>query len=237
MTCKFRLAYSGGVGDVFRALADPTRRLILDELSRRDGQALFEITARLVMGHQLTLTRQAISQHLTVLEEAGLVRSTRAGRTKIHHLSTEPLRAIVQRWPVPTRREAPMPIRLSLVSVFVDDQAKALAFYTDVLGFVLKRDLPLGEHRWLTVVGAEQPEGVELLLEPDVHPVAQAYKQGLVEDGIPCAAFAVDDVAVSYAELTERGVRFTQPPTPMGPVVTAILDDTCGNLVQLVSQA
>jgi len=127
--------------------------------------------------------------------------------------------------------------RINVASVLVDDQTRALAFYTDVLGFVAKTDVPLGEYRWLTVAGAQEPEGVELLLEPDAHPAAKAYKQALVEDGIPFASFAVDDVAAVHEELRARGVTFRQTPTTMGPVVTAVLDDTCGNLIQLTSPA
>jgi catechol 2,3-dioxygenase-like lactoylglutathione lyase family enzyme len=130
-----------------------------------------------------------------------------------------------------------MPIRITVTSVFVDDQAKALAFYTDQLGFVPKTDVPIGEHRWLTVVGPGEPDGVELLLEPDVHPAAQAYKRALVEDGIPAASFGVDDVEATVRELQANGVTVTQPPTPMGPVVLATIDDTCGNLIQLASPA
>ncbi|MFC4615778.1 VOC family protein [Cellulomonas algicola] len=126
-------------------------------------------------------------------------------------------------------------IRLTVTSVFVDDQAKALDFYTRVLGFVPKNDIPLGEDRWLTVVSPADPDGVELLLEPDKHPVVGPYKAGLVEDGIPAASFGVDDVHAEYERLTAAGVRFVQPPTAMGPVTTAVLDDTCGNLVQLAS--
>lgn len=125
--------------------------------------------------------------------------------------------------------------RINVTSVLVDDQTKALSFYTDVLGFVAKTDVPLGEYRWLTVVGAQEPDGVELLLEPDAHPAAKAYKQALVEDGIPFTSFAVDDVAAVHEELRARGVTFRQAPTAMGPVVTAVLDDTCGNLIQLTS--
>lgn len=130
-----------------------------------------------------------------------------------------------------------MSIRISITSVFVDDQTKALAFYTEILGFVAKHDVPLGEHRWLTVVGADDPDGTELLLEPDEHPAARAYTAALVADGIPAASFAVDDVRAVHSELVTRGVRFTQAPLEMGPVVTAVLDDTCGNLIQLVSPA
>jgi catechol 2,3-dioxygenase-like lactoylglutathione lyase family enzyme len=131
---------------------------------------------------------------------------------------------------------SPAPM-INLTSVLVDDQQKALTFYTEVLGFQPKNDLPLGEYRWLTVVSPENPDGVELLLEPDVHPAAKVFKQALVADGIPFASFAVADVAASYDALQARGVTFVQPPTPMGPVVTVVLDDTCGNLIQLTSMA
>ena len=126
-------------------------------------------------------------------------------------------------------------MRITLTSVFVDDQEKALRFYTDVLGFVVKNDVPMGEHRWLTVVSPDQPDGVELVLEPDEHPAARAYKQGLVADGIPYNSFSVTDVQAEYDRLTALGVRFTQPPTQMGPVTTAVLDDTCGNLLQIAA--
>jgi catechol 2,3-dioxygenase-like lactoylglutathione lyase family enzyme len=126
-------------------------------------------------------------------------------------------------------------VRITLTSVHVDDQEKALRFYTDVLGFVKKNDVPLGEHRWLTVVSPEAPDGVELVLEPDAHPAAQAFKQGLVADGIPYNSFTVADVQQEYERMTALGVRFTQPPTQMGPVTTAVLDDTCGNLVQIAA--
>lgn len=130
-----------------------------------------------------------------------------------------------------------MSIRITLTSVFVDDQAKALAFYTDVLGFAPKNDIPLGEFRWLTVVAPDAPDGPELLLEPNDHPAARAFTAALVDDGIPAASFTVDDVVQTHAELSAKGVRFTQEPLSMGPVVTAVLDDTCGNLIQLTSPA
>jgi catechol 2,3-dioxygenase-like lactoylglutathione lyase family enzyme len=130
-----------------------------------------------------------------------------------------------------------MQARINVTSVFVDDQAKALEFYTEKLGFLPKTDVPVGQHRWLTVVGADAPDGVELLLEPDEHPAAKAYMRALVEDGIPATSFAVDDVVAAHRELEAQGVRFTQPPTPMGPVVTAVLDDTCGNLIMIASPA
>jgi catechol 2,3-dioxygenase-like lactoylglutathione lyase family enzyme len=124
-------------------------------------------------------------------------------------------------------------MKITLTSVLVDDQAKALRFYTDVLGFAKKTDVPLGEHRWLTVVSPDSPDGPELVLEPDEHPAARPFKDALVRDGIPFTSFAVDDVHAEFARLTARGVRFTQQPTSMGPVTTAVLDDTCGNLIQI----
>jgi catechol 2,3-dioxygenase-like lactoylglutathione lyase family enzyme len=125
-------------------------------------------------------------------------------------------------------------MRIHLSSVFVDDQDKALRFYTNALGFVKKHDVPLGEHRWLTVVSPEDPDGTELLLEPDGHPAVKPYKTALVEDGIPAASFAVNDVPAEFNRLRELGVHFTQEPLEMGPVTTAVLDDTCGNLIQIV---
>lgn len=126
-------------------------------------------------------------------------------------------------------------IRINLTSVLVDDQAKALAFYTDVLGFVKKTEVPMGEHSWLTVVSPAAPDGPELVLEPDGHPAAGPFKRALVDDGIPYTSFAVDDVHAEYERLTGLGVTFTQPPTEMGPVTTAVLDDTCGNLIQIAT--
>lgn len=124
-------------------------------------------------------------------------------------------------------------MRIHLASVTVDDQAKALAFYTDVLGFVKKHDVPMGQHSWLTVVSPAEPDGVELVLEPDEYPAMKQLKASLVEDGIPYTAFEVQDVAAEHERLTALGVMFTQPPTEMGPVVTAVFDDTCGNLIQI----
>ncbi|MDD7942729.1 VOC family protein [Actinomycetospora lutea] len=126
-------------------------------------------------------------------------------------------------------------MRIRLTSIFVDDQRAALAFYTDVLGFTVRHDIPLGDASWLTVVSPEDPDGPELLLEPAGHPAVEPYRDALVEDGIPLVQFAVDDVAAEYERLVARGVTFTQPPTDAGPVTVAVLDDTCGNLVQIVS--
>ncbi|HEX5395627.1 MAG TPA: VOC family protein [Candidatus Limnocylindria bacterium] len=126
-------------------------------------------------------------------------------------------------------------MRINLASVLVDDQDKALRFYTDVLGFVKKTDFPVGDAKWLTVVSPEAPDGVELVLEPDAHPAARPFKEALVNDGIPFTSFAVDDVQAEHDRLAALGVVFTQPPTQMGPVMTAIFDDTCGNLIQIAS--
>ena len=120
-------------------------------------------------------------------------------------------------------------MKINLTSVLVDDQAKALEFYTDVLGFVKKHDVPLGEHRWLTVVSPEDPDGPELVLEPDGHPAAPPFKQALVADGIPFTSFAVDNVQEAFERLTSRGVRFTQEPTDRYGSVDAGFRDPAGN--------
>ncbi len=128
-------------------------------------------------------------------------------------------------------------MRTYVTSVFVDDQAKALDFYANILGFEKKTDIPLGSASWLTVVSPEQPDGTELLLEPSDHPAVKPYKKALVEDGIPAASFAVDDVQAEFDRLRSRGVRFTQEPIEMGEVTTAVFDDTCGNLIQIAQLA
>jgi catechol 2,3-dioxygenase-like lactoylglutathione lyase family enzyme len=127
-------------------------------------------------------------------------------------------------------------MKIHLTSVFVDDQAAALEFYTEKLGFVKKHDVPLGGGaRWLTVVSPDAPDGPELLLEPAGHPAVKPYRDALLSDGIPLAQFAVDDVQAEYERLSGLGVRFTQEPLEAGPVTTAVLDDTCGNLIQLAT--
>jgi catechol 2,3-dioxygenase-like lactoylglutathione lyase family enzyme len=128
------------------------------------------------------------------------------------------------------------PVKIVVTSVLVDDQAKALAFYRDVLGFELKHDISMGEHRWLTLTSPGDPDRVELLLEPDVHPAARPFKSALKQDGIPYTSLGVEDVRAEYARLCAAGVHFTQPPTAMGAVTTAIFDDTCGNLIQIAQQ-
>ncbi|MEV4427887.1 VOC family protein [Streptomyces sp. R-07] len=125
-------------------------------------------------------------------------------------------------------------MRIHVTSVFVDDQDKALRFYTEKLGFVKKTEVPLGDYRWLTVVSPEAPDGTELLLEPDAHPAARSYTKALRADGIPVTSFAVEDVRAEHERLSALGVRFAQEPTEAGPVTIAVLDDTCGNLIQIV---
>ena len=127
-------------------------------------------------------------------------------------------------------------MRINLTSILVDDQEKALRFYTEKLGFQKKTEVPLGEHRWLTVVSPAEPDGVELVLEPDAHPAAAPFKRALVDDGIPYTSFAVEDVDAEYERLRTEGVEFVTPPTVMGPVKAAVLDDTCGNLIMLAAE-
>ena len=126
-------------------------------------------------------------------------------------------------------------MNIVVTSVLVDDQEKALNFYTSILGFVKKTDVPLGHARWLTLVSPDSPNGTELLLEPDEHPAAKPFKQALVEDGIPFTSFGVENVHAEYERLKAAGVHFTQPPVQMGPVTTAVFDDTCGNLIQIAT--
>jgi catechol 2,3-dioxygenase-like lactoylglutathione lyase family enzyme len=127
-------------------------------------------------------------------------------------------------------------MRIHLSSVFVDDQDKALRFYTQVLGFIKKTEIPLGEARWLTVVSPDNPNGTELVLEPDDHPAVKPFKEALASDGIPVTSFAVDDIEEESTRLRQLGVRFTQEPVQMGPVKTAVFDDTCGNLIQIAQR-
>jgi len=127
-------------------------------------------------------------------------------------------------------------MKIVITSVFVDDQEKALRFYTEVLGFVKKTEIPLGASRWLTVVAPGDAGGPELLLEPDGHPAVGPFKRALVDDGIPFTSFAVESVHAEYERLRSAGVHFTQPPVDLGPVTTAVLDDTCGNLIQIAQK-
>jgi catechol 2,3-dioxygenase-like lactoylglutathione lyase family enzyme len=124
-------------------------------------------------------------------------------------------------------------MKIKLSSVLVDDQDKALKFYTEVLGFVKKAELPVGKFKWLTVVSPEGPDDIELLLEPNENPAAQTFQKALFEQGIPLTAFAVDDIQKEYERLKSLGVVFRTEPTSMGPATVAVFDDTCGNLIQL----
>jgi glyoxylase I family protein len=124
-------------------------------------------------------------------------------------------------------------MRIKLTSIMVDDQEKAIRFYTDVLGFVKRKDFPVGEFRWITVTSPEGPSDVELALEPNANPAGKAFQDAMFKQGIPLAAFEVSDLAAEFARLGARGVVFTQPPTAAGPVMLAVFADTCGNLIQL----
>ena len=124
-------------------------------------------------------------------------------------------------------------MKINLTSVYVYDQNKALRFYTEILGFVKKQDFPVGNFKWLTVVSPEGPDDIELLLEPNDNPVAKSYQEAIFQQGIPQAAFAVEDIQEEYGRLKRLGVAFTMEPTRTGPVIQAVFDDTCGNLIQL----
>lgn len=124
-------------------------------------------------------------------------------------------------------------MRIKLTSVMVEDQDKALTFYTDVLGFKKKHEIPVGEYRWITVVSPEGPGDVELTLEPNANPAAKTFQEAMFAQSIPLAAFEVGDIAAEYARLRAAGVAFTLEPTPMGPVTIAVFSDTCGNLIQI----
>ena len=125
-------------------------------------------------------------------------------------------------------------MRIYITSIFVDDQAKACAFYTGKLGFQVKHDIPLGEYRWLTLTARDDPDGTELLLEPSNHAAVPPFKAALMADGIPFASFQVHHLDAEFSRLCDLGVEFVQAPTPAGEVNVAVLNDTCGNLIQLV---
>jgi catechol 2,3-dioxygenase-like lactoylglutathione lyase family enzyme len=128
-------------------------------------------------------------------------------------------------------------LKIALTSVFVSDQEKALKFYTEVLGFVKKFDVPVGKFKWLTVVSAEETNGTELLLEPNDNPIAKTYQEALFKQGIPAKVFTVEDIQKEFQRLKKLGVVFKTEPTSMGPVTIAVLDDTCGNLIQIMQPA
>lgn len=224
------------MSDVFEAISAAARREILDMLCQRDGRTLYEICVCLQADRGVGLTRQAVSQHLEVLEAAGLVRSQKSGRCKFHYLNADALRIIANRWVTPDTNRWDNKMKIVVTSVLVNDQDRALEFYTSKLGFQKKNDIPMGHHRWLTVVSPSEANGVELALEPDEHPAAAQFKKALMEDGIPYTSFGVDNIQSEYDRLTQLGVSFTQPPLAMGPVTTAVLDDTCGNLIQIAQR-
>lgn len=124
-------------------------------------------------------------------------------------------------------------MKFRMLSVFTDDQSKAEEFYVGKLGMQVRHDIPLGEYRWLTVVSPDDPDGPELLLEPAGHPAVKPWRDAMMADGIPLIQIAVDDCQAEYERLSSAGVVFTQKPVDMGTVVTAVFDDTCGNLIQL----
>jgi predicted enzyme related to lactoylglutathione lyase len=128
-------------------------------------------------------------------------------------------------------------MKIYLTSVFVEDQDKALTFYTEILGFIKKSDVPVGQFKWLTVASPEEPDGTQLLLEPNDNPATQTYQKALFEQGIAAASFAVEDIQKEYARLKDLGVAFRMPPTQMGPAIITVFDDTCGNLIQLAQQS
>jgi catechol 2,3-dioxygenase-like lactoylglutathione lyase family enzyme len=128
-------------------------------------------------------------------------------------------------------------MRIKLTSIMVDDQEKAIRFYTDVLGFKKKHDIPVGEYRWITVTSPEGPNDLELALEPNANPAGKAFQEAMFKQGIPLAAFEVSDIASEFARLTAKGVAFTRQPTAAGPVTVAVFADTCGNLIQLYQPA
>jgi predicted enzyme related to lactoylglutathione lyase len=127
-------------------------------------------------------------------------------------------------------------MKIIVTSLFVEDQEKALAFYTDILGFIKKHDVPTGEYRWITLVSPGEQEGTELLLEPNVHPAAKEYQKKIVAEGIPATMFGVAEIHDEYKRLVDKGVEFTMEPTKMGDVTIAVFDDTCGNLIQIIQQ-
>lgn len=126
-------------------------------------------------------------------------------------------------------------MKITMTSVLVNDQDRALAFYTEKLGFVVVHDIPMGEHRWIALASPEDPDGTQLILEPSDHPAVTPFKKALVADGIPFTSFGVADAVAEYERLLTLGVEFSQPPVVGGPVTTAVLDDTVGNLIQIAS--
>ena len=127
-------------------------------------------------------------------------------------------------------------MKVIVTSIFVEDQDKALQFYSETLGFVKKHDVPAGEFRWITLVSPEDQKGTEIVLEPNNNPIAKDYQNRLFEEGIPVTMFGVEDIQKEYERLLQLGVKFTMKPTKMGEISIAVFDDTCGNLIQIIQQ-
>lgn len=145
-------------------------------------------------------------------------------------------RRILQSKYIPLNKGAINKMKIIVTSIFVQDQEKALKFYSEKLGFVKKEDVPTGEYRWLTLVSPDEQDGTELLLEPNAHPAAKEYQKKLFAEGIPVTMFGVEDIHEEYKQLMEKGVKFTMEPTRMGELTIAVLDDTCGNLIQIIEK-
>jgi len=137
-------------------------------------------------------------------------------------------------WLAKYRRNGNQDMKIYVTSIFVDDQDKAEKFYTKVLGFTVKHDIPLGTNRWLTIVSDEDPEGTQLLLEPNDHPATQPFRDAIVADGVTAHSFQVQDLDAEWKKLSDRGVKFVTEPMDAGQVLMAVFDDTCGNLIQLI---
>ncbi len=127
-------------------------------------------------------------------------------------------------------------MKVIINSIFVEDQDKALSFYTEKLGFIKKYDVPVGKFKWLTVVSPEDSDGTQILLEPNNNPVAKTYQKGVYEQGIPATSFGVENIQTEFEKLKGMGVRFTMEPTKMNTIIVAVFDDTCGNLTQIMQQ-
>ncbi|MBR3121634.1 MAG: VOC family protein [Oceanobacillus sp.] len=127
-------------------------------------------------------------------------------------------------------------MKIIVTSIFVEDQDKALQFYSETLGFVKKHDVPAGEFRWITLVSPDDQDGTEIVLEPNNNPIAKDYQNRLFEEGIPVTMFGVEDIHKEYERLLQLGVKFTMKPTKMGDITIAVFDDTCGNLIQIMQQ-
>jgi predicted enzyme related to lactoylglutathione lyase len=206
--------------------------LVLDEFNERKEQTLYELSARLVMKHNITMSRPAIAKHIGILENAGLLRSEHRGKYRMLILNNKPTIQLVDNESSNTSSR----IRIIMTSIFVDDQERALNFYIGKLGFIKKHDTSLGEHRWLTLVSADEQNGTELLLEPSDNPTIQEYKKGLAAQGIPAAMFGINNLDAEYERLKMLGVEFITAPAQMGEVKIALFDDTCGNLIQIIER-